>query len=297
MKNFKICLALIATLFLAFTACEENKENKTISVAEPQQLNQTVFADEEQGKNVDFTTEGAWTSSITDQTTKAAGNNQDSTWISITPDHGDAAGNYTINISLSPNYTGKQRSVTITIICNGEKIEINITQDSKDKNGEILDPDKEDITKYFDPDFAKILQDSAYIPNANKILRADVNKITRVNVSDYYETMQLKSLAGIEYFESMTRLDCDYNQLTTLNLSGCTALNHVSCYGNLLTSVDISKNKALTSLDCQNNPGDGTKLIVKAWFDNNNIPIPNGFPISILTHDGKTITVEYQKVN
>jgi hypothetical protein len=249
MKNFKFFLTLIVAMFLAFTACEKDEENKAISVAEPQQLNQSVFADEEQGKNVDFKTDGAWTASVTEQAEKAIKSTP--AWISVTPDHGDAAGNYTINIGLLPNYTEKQRSATITIICNGEKIEINITQDSKDKNGEtLLDPEKEDITKYFDPDFAKVLQEEGYISNANKIIRADVDTITNVDVFN----KKLTSLAGIEYFEALTRFDCPYNQLTTLDVSKNTALTELSCSGNSLTTLDVSKNTVLTELECDYNP-------------------------------------------
>ena len=51
----------------------------------------------------------------------------------------------------------------------------------------------------------------------------------------------------------VTTLKCSYNQLTSLNLSGCTALTTLSFQGNQLTSLDVSKNTALTTLDCSLN--------------------------------------------
>jgi len=48
-------------------------------------------------------------------------------------------------------------------------------------------------------------------------------------------------------------LNCYYNNLTSLNVSGCTALTDLSCSGNNLTSLDVSKNTALTYLSCSSN--------------------------------------------
>jgi len=99
-------------------------------------LAQTVFADEIAGKSgVTFVTTGAWTSSITEGTAKStkAGT---ITWLSIAPDHGNAAGKYTIVIILEPNATGSDRIGIITITCNGTEITITVTQKGTKENGE-----------------------------------------------------------------------------------------------------------------------------------------------------------------
>ncbi|WP_297170856.1 leucine-rich repeat domain-containing protein [uncultured Porphyromonas sp.] len=51
----------------------------------------------------------------------------------------------------------------------------------------------------------------------------------------------------------VTTLDCSNNQLTSLDVSGCTALAKLSCSRNQLTSLDVSKNPALTTLWCSDN--------------------------------------------
>ena len=51
----------------------------------------------------------------------------------------------------------------------------------------------------------------------------------------------------------VTTLDCSNNQLTSLDVSGCTALAKLSCSRNQLTSLDVSKNTALTTLWCSDN--------------------------------------------
>ncbi|MBO4579772.1 MAG: S-layer homology domain-containing protein [Clostridiales bacterium] len=67
------------------------------------------------------------------------------------------------------------------------------------------------------------------------------------------ELEEIKDLTGIEYFTSLTVLDCYYNQLTSLDVSQNTALTDLRCNGNQLTSLDVSQNTALTSLDCSYN--------------------------------------------
>ena len=64
---------------------------------------------------------------------------------------------------------------------------------------------------------------------------------------------EIASLKGIEHFTALTRLDCSYNQLTSLDLSHNTALTSLYCGGNQLTSLDLNHNTALTSLDCNGN--------------------------------------------
>ena len=98
----------------------------------------------------------------------------------------------------------------------------------------------------------------------------EIMNITEMDVYD----MEISSLQGIEYFTALTVLDCDDNELTTLDISKNTALvklycswNHLTslditnnvalkrllCYDNELTSLDVSKNTALTFLDCEEN--------------------------------------------
>jgi hypothetical protein len=147
---FSLSLLLMTTAF--FTACDEKEDNPApIVVANTSALTQNVFADQTEGQSgVTFTTTGAWTFTITETTTKspaatvetvrapslqrAAANSP--TWISISPDHGDKAGDYTIAITLQPNTTGADRAAIITVSCNGTEIAITVTQKSTTESGE-----------------------------------------------------------------------------------------------------------------------------------------------------------------
>lgn len=117
---------LFSTLLLAaalFAACGDDKnpggEPGKIEVPDKQQLVQTLAPEATTG-TATFTTDGAWNSSISE--TRAAG------WIAISPDHGDKAGTYTLEIKLTPNDTDAARTATITIACGESKIEIKVTQ-------------------------------------------------------------------------------------------------------------------------------------------------------------------------
>ena len=95
------------------------------------------------------------------------------------------------------------------------------------------------------------------------------------NVGSIYLLFEkVENLKGIEYFTSLTYLDCsgnklssldvsnntrlltlycDNNQLTTINVSGCSALNRFTCGHNQLNTLDLSKNTNLKYLDCSYN--------------------------------------------
>ena len=135
-NGVKIGVALLAVMTV-FQGCKTNEPTpKNITVTDGQ-TNQTVYANENSGSGgVSFTTTGAWTSRITETTaakapaesgiSRAPGDTPD--WISINPDHGDAAGTYTITITLLPNETGVNRTATIIISCDGTEVTINVTQ-------------------------------------------------------------------------------------------------------------------------------------------------------------------------
>ena len=76
-------------------------------------------------------------------------------------------------------------------------------------------------------------------------VRGDVTTLT---CSD----KQLTSL-DLSGCTALTTLGCYRNQLTSLNLSGCTALTTLWCSENQLTSLDVSGCTALTMLGCWDN--------------------------------------------
>ena len=77
----------------------------------------------------------------------------------------------------------------------------------------------------------------------------EILEITWMEISD----RQIKSLEGIQIFTALKYLNCNQNQLTTLDVSGCTALNELLCSYNKLTSLDVSGCSSLKVLYCMHN--------------------------------------------
>ena len=126
MKGLRTCLyGLLA--FAIFAACDPilgGDHQLTIDPVADALLEQTVGSETITAEGVSFTTTGAWTSMVEPVTTKSS----QPMWVSITPDHGDEAGTYTVNINLEANDTGEDRKANIIISCGTQKITIAITQ-------------------------------------------------------------------------------------------------------------------------------------------------------------------------
>lgn len=63
----------------------------------------------------------------------------------------------------------------------------------------------------------------------------------------------IQNLKGIEFFTALASLDCSFNTLDSLDVSGCTGLVSLSCQLCGLTALDVSKNRALNMLVCTGN--------------------------------------------
>ena len=48
----------------------------------------------------------------------------------------------------------------------------------------------------------------------------------------YVDDMDISSLKGVEYFTSLQSLDCNYNSISSLDLSKNTALETLNCFNN-----------------------------------------------------------------
>ncbi|WP_452230076.1 MULTISPECIES: T9SS type A sorting domain-containing protein [unclassified Lacinutrix] len=77
----------------------------------------------------------------------------------------------------------------------------------------------------------------------------NISSVTHLTVWEW----SIADLTGIEDFTALTYLDCQWNQLTSLDLSNNTALERLFCSNNQLTSLDLSNNTALTTLFCISN--------------------------------------------
>ena len=76
-----------------------------------------------------------------------------------------------------------------------------------------------------------------------------IEKVTSINVSG----KAIANLKGIEFFTSLTFLNCSNNSLNALDVSQNKSLNTLVCGSNQLENLNVSQNTALTYLDCSEN--------------------------------------------
>ena len=114
--------------------------------------------------------------------------------------------------------------------------------------------------------------DNHLVLDADGVEPYDVDVTDPTGVLDYSSNSYVYCYA--RNCPNLTELYCNYNQLTSLNLSGSTALTNLQCYNNQLTSLDISTNTALTYFACDTNQltsldvSTNTALIILGCDDN-----------------------------
>ena len=104
-----------------------------------------------------------------------------------------------------------------------------------------------------------------FVPTAN------INTVTTLFINN----LPISDLTGIEDFaaleilivkntnltsldvssnSALIRLDCQYNQLTSVNVSGLVNLEEFILFGNSIATIDVSSNSALTKFNGGDNP-------------------------------------------
>ncbi|MDC0202017.1 leucine-rich repeat domain-containing protein [Flavobacteriales bacterium] len=89
--------------------------------------------------------------------------------------------------------------------------------------------------------------------NTNGDTEIQLSEVSSYESTIYCEGLNIADLTGIENFTNLTYLNCDNNQLTSLDVSQNTALTYLSCANNQLTTLDVSNNTALVSFCCKRN--------------------------------------------
>ena len=114
-------------------------------------------------------------------------------------------------------------------------------------NGVILNA-KIDSKNFPDANFRNYVS-STIDTNRNGYISTTERNITKLDVSN----MNIESLKGIECFDDLQQLSCNFNRLKTVDLSNNTKLMSLNIYGNQLTELDLSQNTLLENLYCYEN--------------------------------------------
>ncbi len=106
-----------------------------------------------------------------------------------------------------------------------------------------------DEKNFPDPEFRSLLL-TDYDLNRNKKLSAsEINNIREINL----QGKGITTLKGIEYLTNLTKLDCENNALTELDLSKNILLETLECSINKISKLDISKCVGMKNFYCDQN--------------------------------------------
>ncbi|TPG44467.1 T9SS type A sorting domain-containing protein [Flavobacterium pectinovorum] len=104
-----------------------------------------------------------------------------------------------------------------------------------------------------------------------KVLTSTISKVTDLNV----QLSEIKDLTGIEGFTALEYLNCQFNTLSSLDVSKNLKLIELYSHGNDLTTLNVSANTELTTLQCNKNQitnldiSKNTKLVYINASENN----------------------------
>ena len=145
MKAFYSLLLLLA---VALTSCDEVLGTQDqIELADGTSTSLIFNADESGDATIKFVAEAAWTASVSEITASKSG--ESISWLKLSS-YGGEAGEYTITVSLTKNFTGASRKAEIKIVCGESEVVITIEQKGETSTGVVAKKIKEIVYKETD---------------------------------------------------------------------------------------------------------------------------------------------------
>lgn len=135
MKNiFRLFLSLLYLCLLG--GCSEKEETGEVRLTDGTKANQMIYADDtsDEGDGIRFSTDGPWTAEVMEAPSTR---DSDVSWVRLSRYSDDAAGDYVITVSITPNYTGVDRTAYIRVVGGTSTLTITVSQKATTKDGEL----------------------------------------------------------------------------------------------------------------------------------------------------------------
>ena len=87
---------------------------------------------------------------------------------------------------------------------------------------------------------------------ASSLIESDLAMLASIK-SLYMYSMSIYDATGLKYFTGLESFGCEYNYLSTLDVTKNAALKYLSLWNNNLTELDVSGNPNLETLECSYN--------------------------------------------
>ena len=117
-------------------------------------------------------------------------------------------------------------------------------------------------TNFPDENFRFMISKTADKDRDGVLSSAEISSTTDLflGIASSVYNKPISSLEGIEYFTSLTYLDCSNNQITSLDVSQLTKLITFNCSNNPLTSLNLGQLTSLIAITCENTSLEGLNL-------------------------------------
>ena len=201
---------------------QEGKEVVPSLSVSPETISVTAS---EQTSSFDITSNSNWT----------VASNQ--TW--CTPSVTSGSGDKTITCSILANTSSQSRMATMTITAGDLSRTVTIEQEGKEVA----------IINIPDANFKAYLVENFDTDKDGEISEEEASVVTSI----WCDTMNIKSLQGIEYFTSVWKIYAPYNQISTIDLSKNLNLGSLVLSDNQLVELDLCNNVNLIELWCDKN--------------------------------------------
>lgn len=137
--------ALVLPLVLCVVSCSESNDDggdKPVKLSPETKQEQQVYADDKTpAAPIKFTAAAAWTATVAEVQTKAAGGSEVD-WLTLSAYSG-GAGEVSLTMTLKENATGTDRKAEIRIECAGTTLKITVEQKATKQDGTKPDPEPE----------------------------------------------------------------------------------------------------------------------------------------------------------
>ncbi|MCM1301643.1 MAG: hypothetical protein NC250_04445 [Alistipes senegalensis] len=137
--------ALVLPLVLCVVSCSESNDDggdKPVKLSPETKQEQQVYADDKTPTApIKFTAAAAWTATVAEVQTKAAGGSEVD-WLTLSAYSG-GAGEVSLTMTLKENATGTDRKAEIRIECAGTTLKITVEQKATKQDGTKPDPEPE----------------------------------------------------------------------------------------------------------------------------------------------------------
>ena len=131
-------------------------------------------------------------------------------------------------------------------------------EDSRDEDNRYV------YLRFADPAFEAYCLEHWDLNGDGRISRYEAQRVWDMDCS----SLGVKTLAGIEEFTALRKLDCSGNEIVALDVRKCIFMEQLNCSGNALISLDIKGLRFLNRLDCSNNDLTYINLATNAALEN-----------------------------